>query len=330
MPANLTPQYYEAERVYKEAKTPQEKINAIENMLAIMPKHKGTDKLKADLRKKISQLKKDMAKKHGSKKSMGYDIKREGAGQIILTGMPNSGKSSLINFLTDIGSEVAPYPYSTRFPLPAMMTYKNIKIQLIDIPPFTDEFAESWLNNILRNSDALSIIIDLTVDPLKEFNEAIKKIENYKIKPVPTMEDIEYESPVIPKKILIIGNKIDMEDSEIGLELLQEEINGKFPLITTSAISGTNMEEVKEEFFKLLDIVRVYSKAHYQQKANFDAPFIMKKGSTVLDFAERVHKDLKAGLQYARIWGSSEKYTGQRVNRDYEVCDEDIIELKVF
>jgi ribosome-interacting GTPase 1 len=330
MPANLTPQYYEAERVYKEAKTPQEKISAIENMLAIMPKHKGTDKLKADLRRKISQLKKDMAKKHGSKKSMGYDIKSEGAGQIILTGMPNSGKSSLINLLTNIGSEVAPYPYSTRFPIPAMMTYHNIKIQLIDIPPFTDEFAETWMNNILRNSDALSVIIDLTVDPIRELEESLKKIETYKIKPSANLEDIEGESPVIPKKILIIGNKMDMEDSEIGLELLQEAINGRFPLITISALSGMNMDELKEEFFKLLDIARVYSKAHYQQKVNFDAPFIMKKGSTVLDFAERVHKDLKASLQYARIWGSSEKYTGQRVNRDYVVCDEDIIELKVF
>jgi len=330
VPANLPPQYYEAEREYKEAKSSQEKITALENMLAIMPKHKGTDKIKAELRRKISQLKKEVTKKHRSKKGTGYDIKSEGAGQIILTGMPNSGKSSIIKLLTNATPEIAPYPYTTRQPLPGMMQYYNIKIQLVDIPPFTDEFAETWLNNILRNSDVLAIVIDLTRDPVTDLQESIKKIETYKIKIVSQDEDIEYDTVIIPKRILIIGNKMDMEDSEIGLELLKDEVKNIYPLAAISATEEINIEHLKSELFKLLNIVRVYSRSPYK-KTDFNSPFILKKGSTVMDFAERIHKDFKANLQFARIWNSSsEKYEGQRVNRDYIISDEDIIELKVL
>lgn len=326
MPANLTPQYYEAERVYKEAKMPQEKIDAIEAMLAVMPKHKGTDKLKADLRRKISQLKKEMTKKHGSKK-MGIDIKKEGAGQIVVTGLPNTGKSTIVNFLTGVEMEIASYPFSTRKATPAMMNFKNVKIQLIDVPPFTDEFAETWLNNILRNSDALAIVIDLSIDPTKEYEEIMKKLEQFKITPVEA--DGKYEEDVIkkPKRILLVGNKIDLEDSEIGIELLKEDIKNKFPLIAVSTNKKINMEELRRALFDLLNIVRVYSKPP-GKKPNYEKPFTIEKGSSVMDFAARVHKDFKANLYYARIWGK-DKYDGQRVNRDYIVQDEDIIELKM-
>lgn len=325
MPANLTPQYYKAEKVYKEAKMPQEKIDAIEAMLAVMPKHKGTDKLKADLRRKISQLKKEMTKKHGSKK-IGVDIKKEGAGQIVVTGLPNTGKSTIVNFLTGVEMEIASYPFSTRKATPAMMNFENVKIQLIDVPPFTDEFAETWLNNILRNSDALAIVIDLSIDPTKEYKEIMKKLEQFKITPVGT--DGKYEEDVIkkPKRILLVGNKIDLEDSEIGIELLKEDIKNKFPLIAVSANEKINMEELRRSLFDLLNVVRVYSKPA-GKKANYEKPFTIEKGSNVMDFAARVHKDFKANLYYARIWGK-DKYDGQRVNRDYIVQDEDIIELK--
>ncbi len=327
MPANLTPQYYEAERVYKEAKSTPEKIEALEAMLAIMPKHKGTDKLKADLRRRLSQLKKDQTKKSGGKKT-GFDIRKEGAGQIVLIGMPNSGKSTILNELTKAETEVASYPYTTRKATPGMMDYENIQIQLIDIPPFTDEFAETWLNNIIRNCDALAMIIDLSLDPVKDYNLSLKKLEHFKVKPL-GMKEFRVEEEFIRKerKLLLVGNKIDLEDSEIGLELLKDEVKDRFPLVTISSSKEINIENFKREVFRLLDIVRVYSKAPGQE-VNYKAPFILKKGCTVMDFAERVHKDFKNKLLFARIWGSSNKYTGQRVNRDYIVEDEDVIELK--
>jgi len=327
MPANLTPQYYEAERVYKEAKSTQEKIEALEAMLAIMPKHKGTDKLKADLRRRLSQLKKDQTKKAGGKKT-GFDIRKEGAGQIVLIGMPNSGKSTILKELTKAETEVASYPYTTRKATPGMMDYENIQIQLIDIPPFTDEFAETWLNNIIRNCDALALIIDLSLDPVKDYNLSLEKLEHFKVKPL-GMKEFQVEEEFIRKerKLLLVGNKIDLEDSEIGLELLKDEVKDKFPLVTISSSEEINIENFKREVFRLLHIVRVYSKAPGQE-VNYKAPFILKKGSTVMDFAERVHKDFKSKLLFARIWGSSNKYTGQRVNRDYILEDEDVIELK--
>jgi ribosome-interacting GTPase 1 len=114
LPANLPPAYFEAENRYREAKTPAEGIAALEEMLAIMPKHKGTDKLKADLRRRISKLKsKQQEKKKLGRRDRGYKIEKEGVGQVVLIGEPNVGKSSLVAALTNADPQVAEFPHST-------------------------------------------------------------------------------------------------------------------------------------------------------------------------------------------------------------------------
>src|SRR4030042_3635781 len=183
MPANLTPQYYEAEKNYRQAKNPSEKILALETMLAIMPKHKGTDKLRADLRRKISQLKEDTLKKSGGKRGQLFEVTRSGAGQVVLIGFPNTGKSRLVGSLTQAKPEVGEYPYTTHSPIPGMMEYQDIRIQLVDIPSVFDESARSWLINVVRNADALLLIIDLLDEPETQVEILLEELEKYKVKP---------------------------------------------------------------------------------------------------------------------------------------------------
>ncbi|HPD60843.1 MAG TPA: 50S ribosome-binding GTPase, partial [Thermodesulfobacteriota bacterium] len=164
MPANLPPQYYEAEKNYRQAKNSTEKILALETMLAIMPKHKGTDKLRAELRRKISQLKEESLKKSGGKRGQLFEVIRSGAGQVVLIGFPNAGKSQLVGSLTQAKPEVGEYHYTTHSPIPGMMEYQDIAIQLVDIPSILDESARGWLINVVRNADALLLVIDLIDD----------------------------------------------------------------------------------------------------------------------------------------------------------------------
>jgi len=322
MPANLTPQYYEAEKNYRQAKKPSEKILALETMLAIMPKHKGTDKLRADLRRKISQLKEDTLKKSGGKRGQLFDVIRSGAGQVVLIGFPNAGKSQLVGSLTQAKPEVGEYPYTTHSPIPGMMEYKDIKIQLVDIPSVFDESARGWLINVVRNADALLLIVDLIDGPEIQATLLLEELGKYKVKPEWTVnpEEIVF----LGKKMMVVGNKLDAAEAAKNFLLVQEKFSTFHP-IAVSAAQGKNLENLKDEIFTFLKIIRAYTK-NPGKEPDLKHPVILKKGNAVLDFAAEIHKDFVEKLLYARIWGS-EKYKGQRVQRDHLLEDGDIIEL---
>lgn len=324
MPANLTPQYYEAEKQYRQAKTASEKIIALETMLAIMPKHKGTDKLKADLRRKISQLKDESIRRSGGKRGQLFDLEKNGAGQVVLVGFPNVGKSQLVDYLTLASPEVGEYPYTTHAPIPGMMQYENIQIQLVDIPSILDESARGWLLNIVRNADALLLVVDLTDDPDTQVEILLEELERYKVRPQGAK--VAEEPGFVERNIMVVANKLDREGADAALPALRE----KFPALTpfpVSARKGEHMENLRQEIFNLLGVVRVHTKAPGKDP-DLKHPVILSKGSTVLDFAGQVHKDFARNLQFARIWGSG-KFEGQRVQRDCVLQDGDIVELHI-
>jgi len=134
MPANLPPQYFEVEKKFRLAKNAADKITALEEMLAIMPKHKGTDHLRADLRRKIARLTQVSEKKAATQRASML-IDKEGAAQLVVIGLPNAGKSQLVASVTNASPTVAEYPFTTQSATPGMMEFENIQIQLIDTPP---------------------------------------------------------------------------------------------------------------------------------------------------------------------------------------------------
>ncbi|MDH5695027.1 MAG: 50S ribosome-binding GTPase [Dehalococcoidia bacterium] len=313
MPANLPPQYFEAEKNFRAAKNPAEKIAALEEMLAIMPKHKGTDHLRAELRARIAKLTQLAAKKSGTQRAS-MVIEREGAAQVVVIGLPNAGKSQLVSSITNASPTVAEYPFTTQSATPGMMEFENIQIQLIDTPPLVPQSVDFWLPPMLRRADALLIVVDLADAPQAQMEAITTQLENMRI-----------EIGRNKAKALIIGNKLDLDKASENYSALKKQYEGKIPVIAVSAKEGTGLEELKLRIYQLLDIIRVYTKVP-GKKPDFTDPIVLNRGSTLEDAAAEVHKDFRAKLRYARIWGSG-KHDGLMVKRDHILQDGDIIEL---
>jgi len=326
MPTNLPPQYFEAEKNFRQAKTAQEKTAALEEMLAIMPKHKGTDHLRADLRRRIAKLTQAADKKAATQR-MSMVIEKEGAAQILVIGPPNAGKSQLVSTLTNASPTVADYPFTTHTATPGMMEFENIQIQLIDTPPLVPSSNQPWLPPNLIRSDALLVVVDLSDDPLVQMETINTELRNMRIAIDARKVDEEQSSALRYKKVLIIGNKIDLAEASQNYTVLQNEYNDRLPVIAISAKKGTGLEELKLKIYQMLDIIRVYTKTP-GQKPDLNDPIILERGSTLEDAATEVHKDFRARLKFARVWGSG-KHDGIMVKRDHVLQDGDIIELHV-
>jgi ribosome-interacting GTPase 1 len=328
MPANLPPEYFEAEKRFKEASSSSGKIAALEDLIATVPKHKGTDKLRADLRRKLSQLRSDaISKKKGGRGDL-YIVQKEGAAQIALVGFPNSGKSSLLACLTNARPVIADYPISTLFPLPGMMPYEDIQFQLVDLPPVGNEATDGGVSGILRYADALLLIVDLAEDPEVQAELLINQLGRWNICIVPNSEarsHISLSGTAVNKRALIVANKKDLSSSENSFAGLLEKY-GKFcQCITVSALRKENLEDLKRAICGISGIIRVYSKPPGKEP-DLSTPFTILSGSTVLDLARFVHKDFLFHLTFARIWGSA-KFEGQRVEKSHVLKDRDIVEF---
>ena len=326
MPANLPPQYYETERRLREAKTPEEKIELIEEMIGIMPKHKGTDHLKADLRRKIAKLSEVAGKKTGGA-HMSMTIPKEGAAQIAIIGLPNAGKSQLVARVTKATPTVADYPFTTNTATPGMMEHENVQIQLIDTPPLVVSTSVFWFTPILKRADALLIIIDLSADPLEQMETIISLLNGMRISLDPAKTQDADGRELIYKKCIIIGNKTDLDPEGRNLKDLKEMYGDRFPVVGISARDGPGIEEMKQTIYRLLDIIRVYTKRP-GSPPDMTEPVVLPRGATLEDAALNIHKQLLARLKFARVWGSG-KHDGEMVSRDHILEEGDIIELHV-
>jgi ribosome-interacting GTPase 1 len=324
MPANLPPQYFEAEKNFRTAKSSGEKIAALEEMLAIMPKHKGTDHLRAELRSRIAKLAHQQSKKSGTQRTS-MMIDKEGAAQIAIIGLPNSGKSQLIANITKATPIIAQYPLSTHNALPGMMEFEDIKIQLVDTPPLAPQTIQWWLPPMLRQTDALLLLVDLSYDPVSQLTEIRDHLEKMRIVIGDSIYNLQEDVTSWHKKAIIIANKLDADDNNRNYQFLQNNLDKKLSVVAISAVLGIGLDKLKLEIYKMLDIIRVYTKTP-GQKADTSDPIVLPRGSTLLDAAAAVHKDFATKLKYARIWGSG-KHDGIMAKRDHSLEDGDIIEL---
>ncbi len=325
MPANLPPQYFEAEKRYREARTVSDKLKHLEEMLAIMPKHKGTDKLKADLRRRIAQLK-DLgaARKGPGRRAPIYLVEREGVGQVVLLGPPNTGKSSLLAALTKALPAIADYPYTTRTPLAGMMRYENVQVQLVDCPPLGDEYLEPWFPDLLRRADAFALVLAPPRDPDAQLAGLEATLGQYQL--VLAGRDRAAPPPGLSsRRALVIFNKIDLLPDPEELALYLEVLGERFPVLAVSALTGRGLPELRQAIFAFLNLVRVYTRAP-GKAANFKSPFVLPAQSTLQELADRIHHDLGRSFKFARVWGQ-DTFEGQRVQRDYLLREGDIVEI---
>ncbi len=327
MPANLPPTYHEAEQRYRAAVTTEEKIECLEEMFRIMPKHKGTDKLQADLKSRISKLKRQPTKKPGTRIAS-HVILREGAGQIALVGPANSGKSSLVRRLTHAHPEVAEYPFTTREATPGMMPFEDIVFQLIDLPPLSDEHVEPWVYDCVRRADLAWLVLDAekTLEGV-ELCRRLLKAKAIVLVPFGSEWTGERQPGWTYRKTLMVLTGVDRPGAKEDIALLDELLEESWPKIAVSNVSGEGSELLGDKTFEALGILRVYSKQP-GKPVDRESPFTVRRGSTVGDLARTIHKEVAQGLKFARVWGAH-VFDGQKVTGDHVLEEGEVVEIHI-
>jgi uncharacterized protein len=329
MAVNLPPQYHDAEARYKKAQTPEDKLTALKEMWVILPKHKASEKVQADLKTKISELTDQIehAKTAPKKAAPGtFKFPRQGAGQVVFIGPPNAGKSLLLAKLTKATPAIAPYPFTTREPVPGMMDYEDVRVQLIDLPPVTADHYEPFITDVTRGADAALVFLDLADDDGPAATQAaiarLKLARRELVRPgTPPPED-----PAISAlPTVLVANKCDVETSEITVEFARDAFGPAFPIRIVSAERGDGLAELKEEIYLALGVMRIYTKQQ-GKPPDMTSPFTPQVGSTVAELAGKVHRDLEDAVKSARVWGSG-AFDGQTVGRDHVLRDKDVVEL---
>jgi len=329
MPTNLPADYFNAEERFRSATTTEDKIKYLEEMMGTIPKHKGTDHLRADLRKKLSKLKTAATSKKSSKKQVSaYHINKEGAGQIIIIGTTNVGKSSLVANQTNADPEVSEVPFTTWTAMPGMMKIENTQVQVIDTPPISEEYIDPEFLNLIRRVDLVLIMIDLHAHPVQQLEFVLQKLQENRIAPKHLEGQIEVEGFLLHVPTIVVVNKFDSEEYEEHYQIFQELLGQEYPMVPVSVQTGHNLDTLKRMIFEKLGVIRVYSKAPGKD-VDKSAPFVVDQGIQLGDFAGKVHKDFQEKLKSAKIWGTSADFPGQMVSRDHVLEDEDVVELQI-
>ncbi len=315
MPANLPPTYYKLKHQHEAAKTDEERLSLLEEMLRIIPKHKGTEKVVSDIRHRAAKLKREAAAPGGkgtSKRSYSEHIPKQGAGQIVLLGPPNSGKSQILASFTNAKPEVSLTPYTTTTPMVGMLPYENIQFQIIDTPSISPDFVLPTVLTLTRNADIPLPVISLASDNLLDDLDVM----------IALLDEANREAP--ENGMLIVANQLDAADASERLDILKEFYGDVFRICPISAETGEGKETLLQEIYAELDILRVYPKAPGKPMEQ-DEPIVLPTGATVLDAAMSLHKDF-ADFKFARIWGA-EWHNGQSVSRNDVVYDGDVVEF---
>jgi hypothetical protein len=329
MPANLTPQYRKAEEAYRRATSPEEELECLQVMLRELPKHKGTDKLYAELKQKISRVKKEQDQQKRGRKSSGFRLPRQGAGRAVIIGGPNAGKSQLLRSLTRATPEVAPYPFTTHQPHPGMMSFEDVSVQLVDSPPITRDVFDSVTQGLVRGADLALLMTDLgSDDGVEQLQEVLERLGQTKTRLARESYLDESDIGTSFTRALSVPNKIDLPEAAGRLELLHEFCPLDLDEYVISAQHGAGLELLREAIYKSLDVVRVYTKLPSKKDPDYDRPFTIRRGGTLLEIAELIHKDFAQNLKFARVWGS-QVHAGTAVKGDYVLHDKDVVELHV-
>jgi len=350
MPANLSPEYKNAQDAFRRASEPGEKLGHLKEMLRTIPKHKGTEHLQADIKTRIKELTEELSgpRKGGARGGPELAVRPEGAAQVAIVGPPNAGKSSLHALLTGSHAVVGPYPFATKFPLPGMLPHEDVQFQLVDLPPVSADSIEPWMGGTLQTADGVLLVSDLSdpecVDQLEAVERQLKAKKVDLVARVPGRKDAVLEVPAegdpnpvpageiedpfrIRLPALLVASKADLyDDPDAELETFQELAPDPFVSLAVSTETGRGVGEIGPTLFELLEVVRVYSKTPHHP-AHMSRPFTLRRGGTVREVAQQVHRGLASELRFARVWGPSAEFDGQQVSGDHAVKDTDVVEL---
>lgn len=337
MPANLTPEYRAAADALRRARDPEARLQCLREMLRVIPKHKGTDHLQGDLKRRIRELEEELAgpRKGGARSGPALVVRPEGAAQIALLGPPNSGKSCLHARLTGSAAKVAAFPFTTQYPEPGMMSVEDVQLQLVDLPPLTARHPVTWIGSTLQSADGALLVVDVT-DPevVQQVEEVRRELSVRRVgltgrwptdapEPAAGAEQDDPFFRALPT--LLLANKADLDpDAASDAEALEALAGLDYPVLAVSAETGAGLEALGPWLFRHLGLVRVYTKAP-GKPADRGRPFVLRPGATVADVARLVHRDLADRVRFARLWNAD--HDGHHAGRDHVLRDGDIVEL---
>ncbi len=298
MVVNASPQYQRAEKEYLLARTTEEKIERLRVMIQLCPKHKGSEAMLAELRRRLAKLKEELQKEKEIKKRKGHgiNIKKEQDAQVVMIGFTNSGKSTLLSKLTNASPSISEYPYTTATPEIGTLDM-GCKIQVIEVPSLKPRGNNKELLSIASTADLVLAVVT-GIEELQELSEELKKY---------------------PKKILIV-NKRDL----LGENELKTLLNLR-NAIAVSARNNEGIEELKQKIFDNLDIIRVYTKEPGKKPTS--RPVVLRRGSDIKRVAEKIRQDYVKRFLFARVWGKSAKFPGQKVGITHVLEDNDTVEI---
>jgi len=337
MPANLNPEYKAAEAAFKRSRDPQERLDNLREMLRVIPKHKGTDHLQADLKTRIKELSADLTgpRKGGARTGPVTFVHPEGAAQVALLGPPNTGKSALHARLTGSHAVSEVYAFTTQYPQPGMFEHMDVSIQLVDLPPLSPEHGVPWIANTLQSADGCLFVVDVSRPGCVEETLAAQEMLAERNVVLSSSwpgdggappGDADEDPFTLQLPTVLVAGKADIVDhAREELETLEELTGLDCPVMSVSAVSGEGLDELGGWLFDHLGIVRVYTKKP-GESADDGKPYTVRRGDTVLDVARLVHRDIAESFRYARLFGGS-GFEGQQVGREHEVSDGDVLEL---
>lgn len=381
MPINASYEYYKAESKYQQASSPQAKLEALYEMARFAPSHKGGENLRKEISRKIAKLKTEIekAEAQAAKRSGGsLAVRKEGAGQIVLVGLPNSGKSTVLKALTNADVEIADYEFTTTSPQVGMMDFFGAKIQLVELPAIIEGSSQgkalgTQLLSMVRTADAVVLVLDAQ-NAVSEFEVLQRECNAVGIRlnekpPAIVIRQGEYKGiSVSGLKFLkvaltdfeaflkthgIFNAAVIVREPVVSLKQVADVLNSKLvykralalvnaktkPIEKKDGFFLTNfshcffsvpseLDEFKKDLFLLLDKVVVYTKKPGQDP-DLSRPLVLETGSSVLDLARIVHKELGEKIQHAKLFGQNARFKGQKVPRDYELQNFDIIEIEL-
>ena len=388
MPANLPAEAKHKWREASQARRAQEKIKKLQEFLSLVPKHKGTENLRAQVKRKIAVLRREIAEKKRKKAGVGgpkFFVEKEGDAQIVILGPTNVGRSSLLSLLTNAKVEISNYLYTTKEPTPGMFQYQDLQFQIVEAPALMEGSADggSWGLQTLtsaRNADGLLLMIDLSRDPVEQFSLILRELEKARIltrKPkarveierkymgaglkivmlgrlvdctskdveqllksygirdatvkiqgeatVGDVEDAIFEGTVY-RPAIIVANKADVLNAAEGIEQLKSFIGEETKILSVSCKAKSGLEKLGSEIFGMLDVIRVYTKEPNERFPS-KKPFTIRKGSTILDLAKRIHSDFYKQFSYAKVWSKRLRFSPQKVGGSFTLEDGDTVEI---
>jgi uncharacterized protein len=333
MPANLTPEYEKAELRYREAASDDERLVALQAMLSAIPKHKGTEKMQADLKRRISQLRREEQKSAHGKGPDPFHIPRSGAGQVVLVGPPNTGKSSLLAATTHAPVKIAEYPFTTVVPQPGMWLQDDVQIELVDTPAISADHVPTGLMGTIHNADVVCVVVEAGETALEQVEMVlgVLKARGLVLCSVPRNElpaaDLNRRTG------LIVVAKAEVAPPGI-IEAVRElyDVRGDasrcadpLDVVAVSARTRQGLDGWFRRLWELMGMMRVYSKEP-GRPPDLHKPFVVPVGATVAELARQIHRDLPERMKFARLWGHS-RFEGQQVHKTEPLRDKDVVEI---